>query len=316
MNKVTVLMPVYNDWHSAEKLIQAIHKTAELNGFFAQFVLVNDGSYEKPGLAVSNDRTVTIINLCRNLGHQRAIAIGLSWIHDNLSDHLGIIVMDADGEDAPESIPALMNAFSLNPDKIVFAGRFNRKENMFFRLNYFFYRIFFRILTGNRISFGNFSLIPAKMLRQLVYIPEIWNHYTGGILRSKIPFTIVPLIRGQRITGKSKMSFVALVMHGLSAVSVYIDVVAVRLLITFIFLSLLSFIGLIGVIGIKYFTKLAIPGWATSASSGLILIFLMALLISLFLSFIALNYRSQPAIIPVKNYKDLLIDLSENTNEI
>ena len=112
------------------------------------------------------------------------------------------------------------------------------------------------------------------------------------------------------------MSFVALVMHGLSAVSVYIDVVAVRLLITFIFLSLLSFIGLIGVIGIKYFTKLAIPGWATSASSGLILIFLMALLISLFLSFIALNYRSQPAIIPVKNYKDLLIDLSENTNEI
>ena len=315
MMRVIVLMPVYNDWTAVGELISTINHVSGNGLYLPEFVVVNDGSHEEPPASLAENSNVSVVHLIRNVGHQRAIAIGLSWIYDSGLIYDGVIVMDADGEDKPASILQLLLASEAHKGKIIFAGRFRRKEDLLFRINYYFFRFFFRLLTGNRISFGNFSYIPKQRLKQLVVIPEIWNHYTGGILRSRMPFEVVPLIRGTRISGKSKMSFVSLVMHGLSAISVYIDVAAVRLLITFMFLSVISFAGLIVVFAIKYFTALAIPGWATSASSGLILILLMALLISLFLSFIALNYRSQPAIIPLKQYRDFVLDLANDEHE-
>ena len=308
-------MPVYNDWVAAGKLVNNITHMAGDTGLDPFFVLVNDGSHEEPPSGLVSRKDVEIVNLFRNVGHQRAIAIGLSWVYECGKIHEGVVVMDADGEDKPESIPELVSMAGKNPGNIIFAGRHKRRESLLFRLNYYLYRMFFRLLTGNTISFGNFCFIPVNRLGQVVVIPEIWNHYTGGVLRSRLPIKVIPLQRGDRITGKSKMSFVGLVMHGLSAISVYIDVVAVRLLITFIFLSLVAFAGLLIVIAIKYFTSLAIPGWATTASSGLILILLMALLISLFLSFIALNYRSQPAIVPLKHYRDFVVNPNSPVDE-
>lgn len=302
MKQVTILMPVFNDWDSAAYLINSLNKTLS-NDYLLNIIIINDGSSQKAPDNLINDNKINIISLIRNFGHQRAIAIGLSWISDNLTETGNIIVMDSDGEDDSAGVSSLLKQHDLQPDKIIFASRIKRKENAVFKINYIIYKMLFRLLTGSRISFGNFSLIPDNLLKNVVHSPEIWNHYSSGIIRSKLPFDFIPLKRGKRIAGKSKMSFVSLVMHGLSAISVYVDIVAVRLLLTFLILSGLSVIGILIVLYFKFLTGLAIPGWATSAATGLVLIFLLALLISLFLSFIALNHRSQHLIIPAREYK-------------
>ena len=51
-----------------------------------------------------------IIRLRRNVGHQRAIAVGLGFVADELQDADRIVVMDSDGEDLPATIHALLNA--------------------------------------------------------------------------------------------------------------------------------------------------------------------------------------------------------------
>jgi hypothetical protein len=60
------------------------------------------------------------------------------------------------------------------------------------------------------------------------------------------------------------MNFVSLIVHGLGAMSVFSDIVFTRIL----FASLISLVavapGLCSIVGIRLFTDLAVPGWATN----------------------------------------------------
>jgi polyisoprenyl-phosphate glycosyltransferase len=46
-----------------------------------------------------------VIKLKRNVGHQRAIAIGLNYVADHHPDIACTVVMDSDGEDTPSIYP-------------------------------------------------------------------------------------------------------------------------------------------------------------------------------------------------------------------
>jgi hypothetical protein len=71
------------------------------------------------------------------------------------------------------------------------------------------------------------------------------------------------MTRGTRYAGRSKMNFISLFLHRLSAISVYLDVVAARMVTAS--LAALSFLLVIAIdlVGIRLLTDLAIPGWTT-----------------------------------------------------
>lgn len=70
----------------------------------------------------------------RNLGHQRAIAIGLAYVEAEMSQDL-VIVMDADGEDNPYKIDKLLTKYyQAKTPQIVFARRSKRSESRKFQL--------------------------------------------------------------------------------------------------------------------------------------------------------------------------------------
>jgi polyisoprenyl-phosphate glycosyltransferase len=108
------------------------------------------------------------------------------------------------------------------------------------------------------------------------------------------------------------MNLITLIIHGISSISVYIDVVSVRLLLFFGTLILLSFLGIIGVIALRLYTDLAIPGWASTIGIGLILIILQAFFVLLILSFIILSYRSQMVFIPAIHYRDYILKIEKH----
>jgi hypothetical protein len=90
---------------------------------------------------------------------------------------------------------------------------------------------------------------------------------------------------------------------------VHLETVTTRLLIFFLSLLIVSGAGILTVVWFKLFTDMAIPGWATSAFSGLALMFLQSLLTALILVFIILNYRTQKQIIPATDYQDYVADI-------
>jgi glycosyltransferase involved in cell wall biosynthesis len=303
---IFVVIPVFNDWESCQLLIQDIRKKTE-PAFFSNltFCWVNDGSSDEAPLSLlRTDGQDFVVDLTRNVGHQKAIALGIAYVSKYYPGH-AILVMDADGEDRPEHLERLVSA-GLEEKKIVFARRTKRHEGFVFQFFYRIYKLVFRLLTGKSIAFGNFSFIPEKQAVKVAHVSEIWNHFSGGIIKSRIPYTSIPLERGKRLAGKSKMNFTSLVLHGLSAVAVHADTMAVRLMLFCVFLVTISVFSIAVVAILKFFTPFASPGWATTVVTGFTSLIMQSFLVSLLLLFVVLMYRTQKLFIPAKDYSDYI----------
>lgn len=307
---IAIVTPVFNDWTSFQKLVQDIdvHLSGTTSAVF--IIAVDDGSTEPfpgfdPASTFKTINQIEIIHLARNTGHQRAIVIGLSYVEKH--HHADrIIVMDADGEDRPADLPILL-AEQEKTNAIVFAKRGRRRESLLFQFFYGLYRVLFYLLAGPRLFFGNFCVIPGSSLRKIVFLPEIWGHFAAGVLRSGLQQRTITIDRGERYHGKSKMNFVRLIMHGISAFSVYTDILSVRMMLLMLTSMLAVMVCAVFLVYIRYFTELAIPGWATTVGFGLLIILSQSFLLLLSIAFNVLNTRSMQPYIPIKHFEDFLL---------
>jgi hypothetical protein len=103
------------------------------------------------------------------------------------------------------------------------------------------------------------------------------------------------------------MNFVDLVSHGLSAISVFGDIVGVRLLIGSLTGSILAAIGIVIVAAIRVFTYRAIPGWATYTVGALAIIMIQFITIAASFTFFMLSSRTNLGFIPLRDYS-LFVD--------
>lgn len=302
--QVTILIPVYNDAESLNVLLAKLAGICrEQADTRFEILVVDDGSSSEPAINSLPGISIHVLHLQRNIGHQKAIAVGLAYCKENITADK-ILVMDGDGEDRPEDIPVLLQASGAEPGKIIFAQRKTRQEGRRFRFFYWLYKLAFRLLTGRKISFGNFMVIPKPLLEKAVYYSEIWNHIAGGILKTNLPYSAVPLDRGHRYAGVSKMNFLSLLMHGLGAIAVFIEVIASRLLIFSLLLIGISLLAILALAAIKAFTDRAIPGWTSTVSAAMLIILLQSFLLSLFTIFLYLSFQSQRKFIPAQHYRD------------
>jgi hypothetical protein len=306
VKQIAVVMPVYNDWPSFALIVAEISERFSGGDITFQLYAVDDASiapFDLASIEVRSDSciaSIECIHLVANMGHQRAIAIGLCVIA-KLTDIDAAVVMDCDGEDRPRDIAALLEASQRHPGHVVFARRTRRSEKLQFRFWYWFYKLIFRVLTGQTISFGNFSLIPISALRRLVYMPDLWNHLAGCILRSRLLHVAISSERGSRYAGESKMNFISLAVHGLSAMSVYTDVIFVRVLLISVIIGAGSVIIAASGMIIRFLTDLATPGWATTLVGNAIIMFLLAMLIGLASALTILSGRTNRPIIPIRD---------------
>ncbi len=268
-----IVTPVYEDSEAASKLFQ------ELNVEFGDkvyIVAVDDGSIRQPiGLIdIENaDLQGAVIKLKRNVGHQRAIAIGLNYVAENFNGEHHIVVMDSDGEDTPSSIRLLLKALNSKDVDITVAKRKSRVETLKFRVFYIVYKWIFKLLSGREISFGNFMALKPIALKRLITMQELWLHVAGCTLMSKLRITSCELDRGSRYAGQSKMNFVGLVLHGFKGLMIFAEDVLVRVGIVCAFIAFLAILASIVAVMLKTL-GFATPGWFSVALGILILVFL------------------------------------------
>ena len=84
--KIKILIPVYNDWQSAFKLLENINSEVSNLGHEFSVIIVNDASTEsRPELSknLDNLNSIKIINMKENRGHARCNASGLKHIYEN-----------------------------------------------------------------------------------------------------------------------------------------------------------------------------------------------------------------------------------------
>jgi hypothetical protein len=305
---LVILIPVFNDWPAVALLLRKLDSVLEAHHLTAGLLLIDDASSEPPapdfpgGPFQAIVRT-EILELRRNLGHQRALAIGLAHIHEHIPCE-AVLIMDGDGEDAPEDVPRLLEKYKAEGGRcVVFAQRLKRSESAVFKFCYRLYRYAHLVLTGHAVRVGNFSLVPFAAVQRLVAVEELWNHYAAAVFHARLPRVEVPTHRARRLAGKPRMNFVALLLHGLSAISVFGDIVGARLLGATAAIILLTLLGLAGVVVVRTTTDLAIPGWATTVAGLLLVVLLQAIMISLIFIFILLNGRKSANFLPIRDYR-------------
>jgi hypothetical protein len=304
--RLVVVSPVYQDADAATQLIRELAYQFSEEKIDLRVLLVDDGSRtplaEELTLKESVHVPVEVLLLRRNVGHQRAIALGVAYVHDQIPCD-AILVMDADGEDRPEDAVRLVRHYRATSDRrILFAERTRRSESILFRALYRIYQAGHWILTGIRVRVGNFSVVPACRLPALVTLPAMWNHYAAAVFHSRVPFATLPTVRGVRYSGSSKMNYLSLVMHGLHAISVFSDVVAVRLLLVVLGLACGCAAVLVPLLVQQLCASATEPAWALYGW-GVLLILLLLTIGSFSLVLNLMSQRNSLDFIPIRDYR-------------
>ena len=223
MLKVKILIPIYNDWQSASKLIDEINNLSIDPEFEVSIIIVNDASNhdrEKDEKILNNIRSIKILNMKINQGHARCIATGLKYIYEK-EDFDYVIPMDGDGEDRPEEIIEFLNHIKDSNEKPLVGERIKRSENLIFKTCYQIHKLITLTFTGKSIKFGNYTCLPKLTVEKMINEKATWNSFSGALIKVENDLISIPSIRGNRYFGPSKMSFYNLIKHSLSIISVF-----------------------------------------------------------------------------------------------
>ena len=239
--KIKILIPVYNDFESASKLINEINSTITNLSQEFSIILVNDASTDKVEIDVSKiDKinSIKIINMKENRGHARCNAAGLKYIFEN-EEFDYVIPMDGDGEDRPEEIQKFVEFIKYENSKPIVGERIKRSEGLIFKLSYAVHKLITYVFTGNSIKFGNYTCLPKSTVEKMINDKSTWSSFSGSLAKLEKNRSTIPSIRGPRYFGPSQMSFYNLIRHSLSIIAVFKTNVIIRSILFFLIYSVL-----------------------------------------------------------------------------
>ena len=255
--KIKILIPIYNDWRSVFELLKNIDQQISNLNYEISILIINDGSNEEKEEIpeFKKIKSIKILNMKQNKGHARCNASGLKYIFEK-EDFDYVIPMDGDGEDRPEEIKLLIEKSKDYPNDVITADRIKRSEGFLFKVCYEAHKLLTLIFTGQSIKFGNFTLLPKSVIEKMVNEKATWNSFSGSLCKVSKNRKSISSVRGVRYFGPSKMSFINLIKHSLSIISVFKFIWFVRSLIFLLvycyfisnFISIITLIPVVAII--------------------------------------------------------------------
>ena len=218
-----ILIPVYNDEKSLNKLLQNIDSHIEtLVGFETEVLILDDKSAEKINLESSkfkNFKKIAILRVKENIGSQKVIAVGLNYLR-NIKENFFITVMDSDGEDNPTEISRMLELASKNSDSVITSNRKSRSEPLIIKVLYRVHLFVTFLFSFKWISFGNFTTFNSINLKNIFNDNSSWLAYSSSIIKNcKIKRLYAK--RERRYFDKSKLGLLKLIEHSIRINSVF-----------------------------------------------------------------------------------------------
>jgi dolichol-phosphate mannosyltransferase len=262
---LSIVVPCYNEEACLRELYERLTKAAVAAvGDGYEIVLVNDGSRDATwpimrALAESDPRLVAI-NLSRNHGHQLALTAGL-----DLCAGERILIIDADLQDPPELLGAMLERMDADGADVVYAVRKARAGETAFKRGTA--KLFYRLLSKLAeieipLDTGDFRLMSRRALDALLSLPEQARFIRGMV--AWVGFRQVPIAydRAERHAGQTNYPLARMIRLALDAVTGFSTAplrFASHIGLWLVAASILLFIY----IGIGFFTGSAIQGWTS-----------------------------------------------------
>ena len=222
MTALSIVVPCFNE----EACLPALHERLTAAARQAvkgdyEIVLINDGSRDGSWpimqAIAGTDGHVVAVNLSRNHGHQLALTAGL-----DLSRGETILIIDADLQDPPELLPAMLEAMRESGADVVYGVRRSRSgETAFKRATaHGFYRLLSRATEVDiPLDAGDFRLMSRRSLDALLAMPEQARFIRGMV--AWIGFKQLPFAydRQERFAGATKYPLSKMVRFALDALT-------------------------------------------------------------------------------------------------
>jgi polyisoprenyl-phosphate glycosyltransferase len=219
---LSVVAPCYNEQDALPEFLRRIGAALDAAGGVCEVVLVDDGSrdrtWEMMTQAAAADSRVVAVRLMRNHGHQLALTAGLSVCRGER-----ILIIDADLQDPPELLAAMMTLMDQGADVVYGQRRQRDGESLFKRTTAAaFYRLIGR-LTDVEIpaDTGDFRLMNRRVLDLLLAMPERHRFIRGMV--AWIGGRQVPLVydRQARVAGESKYPLSKMIRFAADAITAF-----------------------------------------------------------------------------------------------
>lgn len=203
-NKVSVVVPVYQNAGSIEKTFSAVVNVLKGLELDYKFIFVNDGSTDNSlneikELSRIHPEHVKYISFLQNYGQVAALIAGFR----SVSGEIGINI-SADLQDPPEVIIEMINSWKQGKD-IVIAKRNKRKDGFLAEMTS---KVFYRIInsSNSKIPTGGFDfvLMDAKAIREFNRISERNRFFQGDIVNLGFKTDYISYERKKREIGKSQ----------------------------------------------------------------------------------------------------------------
>lgn len=215
---LSIVAPVYNEEEGVLDFISAVASVMRSQQLRWELVLVNDGSKDRTLELIQQAKIqypeLEWVDLSRNFGHQAAVTAAIAHARGD-----AVVVMDADMQDPPSLIPALIASWQAG-NQVVFARRTDRAEKGIRRLGFELFHALFRYAIDFPIphNIGVFCLLDRTAVAELNRLPEI-NRFLPG-LYSWVGFkqSFVEYERDDRAAGTPKQTFKRLLKYATDGV--------------------------------------------------------------------------------------------------
>ena len=214
---VAIVIPVFNEQAVLPELFSRLTALFDAQRECTwRAVLVDDGSRDDSAALiraqVARDPRFELVELSRNFGFQAALAAGLA--HARAAD--AVVTMDADLQDPPELIPALVAAWRGGAE-VVRATRRTRAESGIRRMGFDAFHAVFGRLSDIPVesNSGTFGLLGHDAIEAFHQLPERNRFFPGLRAWIGFPTADVAYDRQERAAGKPQQTFRRLVRYAL-----------------------------------------------------------------------------------------------------
>lgn len=214
--KNIIVIPVYNDWKSLNKLLKNLQSSLKNKIKNTSILIINDKSSTEINISKKNlnyFKKIEVLTLAKNVGSQKAIATGLLYLK-KVNGNFIITVMDSDGEDDPNEVFKMIQLSSMNPNYVITSNRKSREESKIIILLYYIHLILTFLFTSRWISFGNFSSFHKKNLFKLFKDKGAFYAHSSAVMKNCLLIRKYAK-RKKRYFDKSKLSVFSLIEHSL-----------------------------------------------------------------------------------------------------
>lgn len=263
---LSVVIPCYNEEESLSatyKRVKAACEDVRLGNY--EIILVNDGSKDRTWAIMSelqqSDKSLAILDLSRNYGHQAALTAGLTQARGNY-----IFILDADLQDPPELLGPMLERAKAGVD-VVYGQREVREGETKLKLitSIGFYRVL-SWLSDTPIpeNTGDFRLITRQVLDQFLSMPEQQRFIRGMIAWIGFRQEAFPYKRDARYAGVTKYPYSKLIKFAFDAITSF-SIKPLRISLLFSSFGVITAALLALYVLHAYFTQNLVSGWASLA---------------------------------------------------